>query len=127
MGIYLTVPIYDGGLQGGVVQQAEAVLKSAKSDLVTAQLQVRTDVAQAYLAVRGAEQQDSAAKINVLNAQESLRIAEGRYRSGVGLFLDIINAQAAFLTAETSAATAAAEVSRQRATLQRAAGLLVRH
>ena len=107
------------------MQTANAELKSAQSDLVTAQLQVRTDVAQAYLAVRGAEQQDSAAKLNVENARESLRIAEGRYKSGLGLFLDIINAQAALLTAETAAATSQAEVYRQRSSLQHAAGLLL--
>ncbi len=124
-GLILSVPIYDGQLTAGAVKEALALLKSAQSDLATAQLQVRSDVAQAYLAVRSAEQQDAAAKINVLNAKESQRIAEGRYKSGVGLFLDIINAQAALLTSETNAATAAAEVSRQRANLERAAGLLV--
>ena len=125
MELVLSVPLYDGGLTAGAVQQAEAALKAAKSDLITAQLQVRTDVSQAYLAVRGAEHQDQAAKINVDNARESLRIAEGRYKSGVGLFLDIINAQAALLTTETNEATAQAEVYRQRATLQHAGGLLI--
>jgi len=124
IGLILSIPIYDGNLTAGFVQQAEAVLKAAQSDLATAQLQVRADVSQAYLAVRSAEQQDEAAKINVENAKESLRIAEGRYKSGVGLFLDIINAQAALLTAETASETSQAEVYRQRAALQRAAGLL---
>jgi len=124
LGLLLTVPVFDGNLTAGAVKEAQAVLKSAQSDLATAQLQVRTDVSQAYLAVRGAEQQSELSKTNVDNAKESLRIAEGRYKSGVGLFLDIINAQAALLTAETNAATALAEVSRQRATLERAAGML---
>ncbi len=123
--LILSVPLYDGRLTAGAVKEAQALLKSAQSDLATAKLQVRTEVSQAYLAVRGAEQQDAAAKLNVLNARESLRISEGRYKAGLGLFLDIINAQAALLTTETNAATAAAEVSRQRATLERAAGLLV--
>ena len=35
------------------------------------------------------------------NAQEGVRIAEGRYRSGLGLFLDITNAQALLLGAQT--------------------------
>lgn len=120
----LSIPIYDGGLTAGAVMAAKAALRSAQADLATAVLQVRTDVSQAYLAVRGAEQQDDAARLNVENARESLRIAEGRYKSGVGLFLDIINAQAALLTTETAAATSQAEVYRQRAALQRAAGLL---
>ncbi len=124
LGLILSVPLFDGNLQAGVVQQANAALKSAQSDLLTAQLQVRTDVSQAYIASRGAEQQDSAAQTNLANAKESLRIAEGRYKAGIGLFLDIINAQAALLAAETSAATASAEVFIQRAALKRAGGLL---
>ncbi|MDR3691344.1 MAG: TolC family protein [Fimbriimonas sp.] len=124
VGLILSVPIYDGGFTAGAIKEAEATLKSAQADLATAQLQVRTDVSQAYLAVKASEQQASIAKVNVDNAREALRIAEGRYKSGVGLFLDIINAQAALLGAETTAASAAAEVSRQRVTLERAAGLL---
>jgi len=124
VGLILSVPLYDGELQAGAVQTANAALKSAQSDLATVQLQVKTDISQAYLAVRSAEQQDSAAKINVVNARESLRLAEGRYRSGVGLFLDIINAQAALLAAETAAETSQADVYQQRASLQHAAGLL---
>lgn len=125
VGLVLSIPLYDGELRAGAVQTANAALKSAQSDLATMQLQVKTDVTQAFLAVRSAEQQDAAAKINVENAKESLRLAEGRYKSGVGLFLDIITAQAALLTAETAAATSQAEVYQQRASLQHAAGLLI--
>ncbi len=124
LGLMLTIPLYDGGLTAGAVQTARAALRSAQADLATTQLQVKTDVSQAYLAVKGAEEQDAAAQVNVVNARESLRIAEGRYKSGLGLFLDIINAQAALLVAETDAATAMAEVYRERAALQRAAGML---
>ena len=125
IGLTLSIPLYDGNLTAGAVQQAQAVLKSAKADLATAQLQVRTEVTQAYYSMSGAEQQQHAADTNVANAKESLRIAEGRYKSGVGLFLDIINAQSALLSAETAAENARAEVSRQRSALRRAAGLLV--
>ena len=124
VGIILSVPIFDGERTAGAMKEANANLKSAQADLVTTQLQVRTDVAQAFLNVRNAEQQFEAAKTNVDNAQESLRIAEGRYKSGVGLFLDIINAQTALLSAQTSAAIAFAEVSHQRTVMLRATGQL---
>ncbi len=124
VGIILSVPIFDGERAAGAVKEANANLKSAQADLVTTQLQVRTDISQAYLNVRNAEQQYDAAKTNVDNAKESLRIAEGRYKSGVGLFLDIINAQTVLLSAQTSAAVAYSEVSHQRSVLLRATGQL---
>jgi outer membrane protein TolC len=124
VGLILSVPLFDGHLQAGVVEQANAALKSAQSDLVTTQLQVRTDVSQAFLSSKGAEQLETVALTNLANAKESLRIAEGRYKAGLGLFLDVINAQAALLAAETSAATASSEVLLQRAALKRAGGLL---
>ena len=49
-------------------------------------------------------------------------IAEGRYRSGLGLFLDIINAQAVLLNTTISQATALSQVKQSTAALYRAIG-----
>ena len=124
IGFILSVPVFDGERASGARKEANATLKAAKSELVNAQLQVKTDVSQAYLGVQSAEQQVEAAQTNVANAKESLRIAEGRYKSGLGLFLDIINAQTALLSAETNSVVATAELSRQRASLRKAIAAL---
>ena len=120
VGLILSIPVFDGERAAGAKKEANAVLNSARSDLQAAKIQVKTDVSQAFLGVQSAEQQVQAAQANLSNAKESLRIAEGRYKSGLGLFLDIINAQSALLTAETNSVIASTELSHQRVALRKA-------
>ena len=110
----------DGGLTRGLVRQARATLDQAQAQLTLAQLSVATDVTQAYLNLRTAEQRIGAAISEVNNAEEGVRIATGRYRAGLGLFLDIINAQAFLLSARTNLVTTQALVEQNRAALNRA-------
>ncbi len=110
----------DGGLTRGLVKQARATLDQAQAQLTLAQLSVATDVTQAYLNLRTAEQRVGATVSEVNNAEEGVRIATGRYRAGLGLFLDIINAQAFLLSARTNLVTTQALVEQNRAALNRA-------
>ena len=111
---------FDGGLTRGLVKQARATLDSYQAQLALAQLNVATDVTQAYLNLRTAEQRIGAALSEVNNAEEGVRIATGRYRAGLGQFLDIINAQAFLLSARTNLVTTQALVEQNRAALNRA-------
>jgi outer membrane protein len=113
---------FDGGLTRGRVKEARANLDTAQAQLMSAQLTVSTDVTQAYLNLRTAEQRVAAANSEVFNAEEGVRIATGRYRSGLGLFLDIINAQAFLLSARTNVVTTQSLVEQNRAALNRALG-----
>jgi outer membrane protein TolC len=77
-------------------------------------------VTSAYLNLKTAEQRVTTAEAEVANAQESLRLAQGRYRAGLGVFLDVIDTQAALLTAETNQANAQLAVDQARAALAHA-------
>jgi outer membrane protein len=115
---------FDGGLTAGRVKEARANLEIAQAQLASAQLAVVSDVTQAFVNLRTAEQRVAAADSGVVNAEEGVRIAEGRYRTGLGLFLDIINAQAQLFTARTTQENARANVEQARAALARAIGIL---
>ena len=117
---------FDGGLTQGKVKEARANLDASNAALVAAQLAVQTDVTQAYLNLRSAEQRVAATLSEVANAEEGVRIATGRYRSGLGQFLDIINAQAFLLSARTNLVTTQALVEQNRAALNRAIGAPIR-
>ena len=62
------------------------------------------------------------AEADVANATEGVRIATGRYSTGLGLFLDIITAQAFLLTARTNLVNTQNAVEQYRATLNHALG-----
>ena len=117
---------FDGGLTQGRVKEARANLDASNAALNAAQLAVQTDVTQAYLNLRTAEQRVAATLTEVANAEEGVRIATGRYRSGLGQFLDIINAQSFLLSARTNLVTTQALVEQNRAALTRAIGTPIR-
>ena len=62
------------------------------------------------------------ADAGISNAEEALRLATGRYNSGLGTFLDVLDAQAALLTARTQRVNAEMAVAQARAALARAVG-----
>jgi outer membrane protein len=122
VGVGLQFPLYDGGQTAGRVKQTRGSLETAQAQLSSAKLAVTSDVSQAYLNLRSAEQRVREAGGEVANAREGIRIATGRYRAGVGLFVDILNAQQFLYTAQTDQASALYAVQQARAALARATG-----
>jgi outer membrane protein len=118
-------PIFDGGIRRGAVKAAQGQISTANANLQTAVLQVRTDVASAYMAWKSADQRLMIGDNEVLNAREDVRVAEGRYRDGIGLFQDITTAQALLLGAQTDQESARNALDLARTQLQRATGELL--
>lgn len=121
-GVSVTWDPFDGGLTAGRVKQAHADVTIAQSQLIGEEQAVTSDVSQSYLNLRTAEQRVTTAQAEVANAQESVRLMTGRYRAGVGTFLDVITAQAALVIAQTDLATAQSAVSQARAAVVHAIG-----
>lgn len=123
VGVSIAFSPFDGGLTSGRVREVRANLATSQANLNAAKLTVISDVSQSYLNLKNAEQRVVTADIGVSNASEGVRIAEGRYRAGLGIFLDIINAQTLLLTAQTNQVSAQIAVEQARASLKHALGL----
>ena len=118
-------PLFDSGFTQGAIQQAKGTQRSAFANYRQAQQTVVADVGQAYVNLASAVQRVAVNEVGVVNAQEGVRLAVGRYRGGVGgTFLDITNAQAQLFTAEQNLETARGDALRTRAALDRAVGSL---
>ncbi|HEY0074567.1 MAG TPA: TolC family protein [Abditibacteriaceae bacterium] len=113
---------FDGGLTRGLVREAQAGVLTAQAELTRVRQTIVSDVSQAYLNLRTAEQRVVAAEAGVANAEESVRIAEGRYRAGVAAFIEVTDAQTALITARTNRVNALSQVDQARAALRRALG-----
>jgi outer membrane protein len=124
LGINLSWNFLDFGRQGGLVKEAQADVLTAKSNLQTYSLSIINDVSQAYVNLRSAEQQLEIANSAVANGQEAVRLAEGRFRAGVGLYVDIVVAQATLVQAQTQQANAQAAIQQSRAALRHAMGAI---
>jgi outer membrane protein len=120
VGVSISWDPFDGGFTAGLVAEAKASMESAQSQMDSARLTVVSDVSQAYLDLKTAEQRVATADAEVANAQEALQLAEGRYRSGVGTFIDVLDAESAAVTAETDRVNARYAVDHARAALAHA-------
>ena len=113
---------FDGGFTAGKVKEAQANRQSAQAQVDLTRLQVIADVSGAYLNVKTAEQRVVTADAQIANAGEALRLAEGRYRAGIGTFIDVLDAQTAVETANSNRVNAQSAVDQARAALAHALG-----
>ncbi|MBX9722397.1 MAG: TolC family protein, partial [Candidatus Obscuribacterales bacterium] len=100
-------------------------LATARSDqyaLKNIELQVRSEVRQAYDNSLAYETNISIAKEAAAQAQEQLRLAEDRLKAGIGINIDVIQAQNALTFALRNYVTAIYNYNIQQAKLRRAIG-----
>jgi outer membrane protein TolC len=113
---------YDSGFTAGGVRIAKAQLVSAQEALYGVRQTVTQDVVNALLSVNAADEQLTSAIAEVASAKENRDVATGRYDAGVGILLDVFDAQALLLKAEVDEYTARYGLSSARAALQHAIG-----
>jgi outer membrane protein len=97
--VFLTWPLFQGGLTRGQVREARANVSSLQAQLELQKQQVRLDVEQARLGVRAAVASLGAAQDASQAAREQLTLQEGRYQTGVGSIIELSDAQVALTTA----------------------------
>jgi outer membrane protein len=121
-GLTLTVPLWDGGATRA---QVEAARSDERGALVTKDQFVRgikSEVQQAIIAVKDAYEREQALAQIVTQAREALRLANVRFRAGVGTQLDVNDAQTALTQAETNDVNAQFDYLNALARLTRAVG-----
>lgn len=122
LGLSVSWTLFDSDRNAGRIDQAKAGVDTAQAQLDLASQSVVADVAQAYLNLKSAEQMVTVTTVNVANAQEGVRLAEGRYKAGVTTFLEVTDAQTSLFSAQNSDVQAHAQVQQARAALVRAVG-----
>ncbi len=122
VGVTLSWSAFDGGLTRGRTQEARANIVAAKSQLVAVEQTIKADVSSAFVNLRSVEGRVTVANAEVANAEQNVQVAEMRYRTGVGQFVDIINAQAFLLNARSNQVNTLALIPQYRAAIQHAVG-----
>jgi outer membrane protein len=122
IGLLLSWPFFQGGLTHGQSVEAQGNLDAASAQMQTEELQIRFDVQQALLDVQSAKVVISAAREALVNAKEQLRLAEGRYESGVGSIIELGDAQVAEASAAAQNVQADFSLASARAELLSALG-----
>lgn len=119
----LNWPLYQGGLVQGQVQVARAALESARLNLESTTQTVALRVVQAGGTVADARQALAVAEQGVVNAQERARIAEVRFQNGVGLGVEVLDAQTSLADAQTKVINSTFALQTAIATLRSAMGI----
>ena len=122
VGLNLTWPLFQGGLTHGQVREAEANADVVRAQADSEKVQIRVDVQQAQLGIRAAKASQTAAGEVLFNSRERLRLAEGRYASGVGSVIELGDAQLAVTQAAAQVVQAQFQLSSARADLLAALG-----
>jgi outer membrane protein len=95
----LVIPIFSGFSRQFAVRQARAEADAALGRAASVKQQVQFQVFSSYYALQTAARRVKTADDLLASAQASEEAALGRYRAGVGLFVDLLTAQSALASA----------------------------
>ncbi|OGS92043.1 MAG: transporter [Gallionellales bacterium GWA2_60_18] len=124
LGVSVSVPLFAGYAPTYRIRAAEAQLEAQQARTEQVRLQVALDVWNAYYNLNTATQ-SLRTSIDLLNsAEQSERVALGRYRAGVGSILDVLNAQSALASARQQRIQSGLDWNVGRAALAQAMGSL---
>ncbi len=124
VGLTLTLPIFSGFATTYAVRKAEAQADAVSAQREDLRLQVALDVWTAYQNLTTATQTVRTTADLLASAEQSERVALGRYKAGVGNILDVLNAQSALASARLQRIQSLLDWHVSRATLARAVGAL---
>jgi len=122
VGISLSVPIFSGFAPTYRIRAAEAQVETQNAQLERLRLQVALDVWTAYQNLTTAAQSLRSSADLLNSAEQSERVALGRYKAGVGSILDVLNAQSALASARQQRIQSMFNWNIGRATLAQAMG-----
>lgn len=115
--------IWDGGATDAAIKKAHIQIRTAQETLLQAREKIELEVRNDYLNVLAAKEQIKATEAAVAQAQEAYKIATVRYSSGVGINLDVLDAELQLNAAKTNYITALYNYNIGLATLEHAMGV----
>ena len=124
LGVTLSAPIFSGYAPTYRIRTTEAQVEVKQAQLERLRLQVALDVWTAYQNLTTATQALRSTADLLHSATLSEQMALGRYKAGVGIMLDVLNAQSALASARQQDIQARFNWNVSRATLAQAMGSL---
>lgn len=122
-GLTLQWNIFDNGVTSAGVNEMRARLKKTQSIATQIADSIRLEVHNAYIDLRTAEENISTTQIAVSRAEEDYHLAQVRYVEGVGMNLEVIDAQEKLTQARTNYFSALYSYYLSKASLEKAMGV----
>lgn len=118
----VSVPIYTGGRIAARVAEAQSRRRELDLEKTETEREVEEEVRRAILSYESARERSHVAIDNLRLAEEELDLSRDRFQNGVTSSIEVDNAQASLVTAQTDRIAAAADQERARYELWRATG-----
>jgi outer membrane protein TolC len=123
VGAAFSFPLFSGFLTKYQVEEAKANLNVLKANEESLRQSIFSDVQQAYLNLKQAEESIPTAELGVKQAQENFEIATGRYAAGVGNPIEVTDAEVLLANAKLSYIQALYNYKVSQASLEKAMGM----
>jgi outer membrane protein TolC len=120
----LTFPLFDGGASKRQVQKVQMQLEQLRVNSNESERNIALEVHQSYLNLKRAEKALDISQKQVRNAQLSLEVINGRFEQGMGILLELLDAQATYAQALTNQVRTFYDYKVAKSALQRAMGEL---
>ncbi len=124
VGASLNFTLFDGGVLGNRVKELNMQLEQARENASDLERSVALDVRQSYLNLKRSETAVEISNTQVVNAQLSLDVIQGRYKVGKAILLEVLDSQTSYAQALTNQVNAFYDYIIARARLQDAMGVL---
>lgn len=125
VGVTVNQNIWDYGVNAARLREAKANIVKAQESYRQISDQVRLAVRTNYLSMREAEKRIKTTEVAVAQAEEDYRIAQLRYRAGVGTNTDVMDASVALTTAKNNYIQALYDYNTYTALLEQSMGVPV--
>lgn len=122
VGLTVGIPIFEQLTAKSKISQAAANLAGLKATEIQTVRNIELDVQQAWLSLKEAMERLDVTKKALEQAEEDMRVSEGRYKEGMGNILEVIDAQTALTQARTNNVVALYDIANAGAKLDRAIG-----
>lgn len=116
--------LFNGGGDKARIEESGFALRQSEAEQERAGSAIRLQVRQAFADLRAAEQRIEVAKASVAEAEESLRITQNRYQSGMSDVTSLLRTETAVLEARTRQLAAVHDQRIAAAALEMATGTL---
>lgn len=121
-GISLSMNVWDWLTTSHQTEQAEATLAQSIDMMGVIKDNITLEVTQNYLSVSQAKQKIEIAKLTVEQAEENMRVTSDKFRQGLALSSDAIDAEVALLMARTNYTNSIVDYELAKAKLEKSIG-----
>jgi outer membrane protein TolC len=120
--VSLSMPLISGGGDLGRIRERRALLAAAEASYTNVRRDLLVEIQAALLSAEEAQARLEAAQAKETAAAEGLRLAEGRFQTGLGSALELADAQSQLASAKAERVQSSLDLSVSAARLERLLG-----